>query len=137
MTIPNKQSTRLNSNYSMTENTESIKNKSPNNLQILGTNTNVGDTFKSVEQKAWLYIGKIDNKCDREGIHEFLRGKLPGTEIIVEQVSKEESLSRSFKVGIDFKLLKEVNEPDFWPQGVTVRRFKFFRTREKLQQQNN
>lgn len=106
---------------------------SRNNLQIRGTNENINSALQSAEQKAWLYVGKINMKCTTEDVMKFLSDKFPGKKSQVELISNEGSSSRAFKVGIDYKLLEEVSKPEFWPQGVTVRRYRFFRGQRRHQ----
>lgn len=93
---------------------------------IRGTGTEIC-SLKSVDRKAWLYLGKINKGCKEDDVVNFLTTKFPENKIqpIVEKISREESTSSSFKLGIDFELLEKVNKEDFWPKGVMVKRFFF------------
>lgn len=94
---------------------------------IKGTGTE-NCSLQSANKKAWLHLGKINKDCKEEDVVELIKAKFPEnkTEIVVEKISREDSTSASFRLGIDFDLLEEVNRGDFWPRGVIVKRY-FFR----------
>lgn len=82
------------------------------------------DTFAAVARRAQLYIGNINPNANRDSIEQYIRERLPNNDFILDDLPKrEEALSRAFKLTIDFSLLETLNKPDFWPQGVIVKRF--------------
>ncbi|XP_045464834.1 uncharacterized protein LOC123674052 [Harmonia axyridis] len=81
---------------------------------VKGTRVDNGKkmAFSSAKQKVWIHIGKI----------------FPGHSFSIEALTpKNESNSISFKVGGDMKLIDELYKSENWPEGITVRRYKFFR----------
>lgn len=87
-------------------------------------------SLKAVDRKAWLYVGRINKNCTERELLEFLKIKQPERNFDIEKISRDDRASSAFKVGIDFDLLEEMNKGDFWPQGIVIKRYRFFRGRK-------
>lgn len=91
--------------------------------------------LQSIQRKAWLYVGKVNTNFTKGNEIKFLKENLVGKESIVEEIiNNNNNYSKAFKIGIDNSLLDTVSNPDFWPKGVTVRRYRFFRAGGKRQE---
>lgn len=92
------------------------------------------DNFSAGPQKAWLHIGRAKPEATADDIASYLKKRFPLKHFTVEKLETNNKLS-SFKVGSDFDLLNNLNDPGLWPSGITVRRFNFFRP--KISQKTN
>lgn len=93
-------------------------------------------SFAGVARRAWLYVGRADRSTTVEGVKRFLVEKCGTADIIVEKLTNsDESYSLSFKVGVDFDLLDTLLDGEFWPAGLQIRRFRFFRGKRQLSQE--
>ncbi|KAK9877694.1 hypothetical protein WA026_019375 [Henosepilachna vigintioctopunctata] len=85
-------------------------------------------SFASAVRRAWLHVGKVSLGTEPKTIEKYLREIFPGNTFTVEPLPRrEEASSMSFKVGAELEILEELNKPNIWPKGVSVRRFRFFR----------
>lgn len=90
--------------------------------------------FAAVCRMAWLYVGKVKNETKAEDITNFLNKRFPDATVKVEEIKKHEnntSRSKSFKVGLDYSYLNEVQKPEVWPRDIIVRKFRFFQLKTK------
>lgn len=93
---------------------------------ITGTENSQG-SFTSATRRAWLHVSRAGNHVKEEDIVDHLTKKFPRSEFHVQmQPKREDASSVSFKVGADFSLLDELNKPETWPEGIDVKRFRFF-----------
>ena len=86
--------------------------------------------FLAADRRAWLYVGRASISTTSESLKTFLTQKLKTDVILVEELkttNEVEKLSKSFKIGFNFDLLETVENPEFWPQNILVRRYRFFR----------
>lgn len=76
----------------------------------------------------WLNIDKTAPTVDTNIISSYIAKKLDisGKDLIIEQL-KTLGTNQSFKVGIKAEYYDIVNSCDFWPKGITFRRFNFKR----------
>jgi hypothetical protein len=83
----------------------------------------------SNKPQLWLHIYKCKHDTTEENILSYLSNKLPNTTFEVKQLKKNTN-STSFRVNTayDVQLINELYNENFWPLGVSVQRFKFFRT---------
>ncbi|KAJ4451794.1 hypothetical protein ANN_03266 [Periplaneta americana] len=99
--------------------------RSSGTLTGTGTEDNI---LKAAERKAWLFVGRLRQESTPESVKNFLSRKGIAEEIICEELPTRGS-TKAFKVGIPFNTLETVNKDEFWPAGINVRRFRFFRRR--------
>lgn len=94
--------------------------------------TDVGPyTFKAADRKAWLHVGRVNKNCSENDLLEFLNKKQPHRTFDIQKISSEDSPTTSFRVGLDFDLLEKLNQEQFWPKGIKIKRFRFFRDQGK------
>ena len=85
-----------------------------------------GKELQAASRRAWLYIAHLHHNTTQELVESHLK-KLNVTEIIeCEEIQTKGSL-KAFKVGIPLKDLQHITKPELWPEGTTVRRYRFFR----------
>lgn len=88
--------------------------------------------FSGALSRAWLYVGRVTKGTTEHQVGQYLKKILPGREFVVEALPVNDNAnSVSFKVGPDISLLDELNKPENWPKDVVVRRYNFFRSRNK------
>lgn len=82
-------------------------------------------------KKGWLYLGSISNKnATPQMIIDYLQiENIPQDELIVEKLDSKGEYS-SFMIGIPFEKLDQIGNPDYWPKGVSVRRYNFWKKRK-------
>lgn len=100
---------------------------------VTGTADNVNKTLQAAKKKAWIFVGRVDKGTSNEDLLQYLHKKCPNTNFDCEKLSTK-GPSGSFKIGFELDLLPQVMEPKFWPTGIIVSRFQFFRQRRNLQQ---
>lgn len=82
--------------------------------------------FASEPRKMWLYVGKAGSRTDREMLERYVKDKLGlGDDELTVEALRTVGISKSYKVGVDSRYYDQVNKPEFWPQGILFRRFKF------------
>ena len=104
------------------------KNKKKPQFSITGTsqyNADAGNNFKSTYvKKAWYYVGKVSQETDIDAVKSYICDKLSSEDVTVEKLPVKGSY-QSFRVGVLFAFKDVLFKEEFWPQGVTVRRFNF------------
>lgn len=107
------------------------KNRKESGNQIIrGTRTDEKNhpTFSSVRQRIWLHIGRVQPNTTEDDIQKHLNGIFPGRVFVIEALKRGETASSiAFKIGGDSDLMEQLYESENWPNGVTIRRFTFFR----------
>lgn len=89
-------------------------------------------SFAGAARRAWLYVGRVNPQVREEAIVGYLQGKFAGNTFSVERLPRRDSAnSVAFKVSADLNILDDLKRPEMWPRGVLVKRFRFFRGREK------
>lgn len=93
--------------------------------------------FRGVNSKCWLHVSRVAASTTESGIVTYMKAKLPGNEFSCNLLKTNNDIS-SFKVGANLSLLDSLVKPEFWPKGVNIRRFNFFRgPRGNFDQPNN
>lgn len=89
--------------------------------------TDAGDLFKARPSKIWLYVGRAEQTVTEAEVTDYIVKKCSVTDKSEVEVKKLDFIGRSsaFQVGVDTKYQDSVNNPEFWPAGIIVRRFKF------------
>lgn len=85
-----------------------------------------GNELQAAGRRAWLYIGHLHHNTTYELVERHLK-KLDVTEIIECEVIQTQDSLKAFKVGIPLKDLQHITKPELWPEGATVRRYRFIR----------
>lgn len=89
--------------------------------------TKIENELQAANRKAWLYIGHLHQNTTPEKVERHLKN-LDVKEISeCEEIQTKGSL-KAFKVGIPLTDLQKITNPESWPEGVIVRRYRFFRT---------
>lgn len=90
------------------------------------------DSFAAVARRAQLYIGNVNPNASEDSITQYIKARIPNNEFVLDRLPKrDEAMSKAYKLTTDFEILDILNKPDFWPQGVIVKRF--FRPRQPRQ----
>lgn len=89
------------------------------------------DTFAAVARRAYLYVGNINPNTSRDTVANYIRSKQPNCNFVIDELPKRDgALSRAYKLTVDFSMLETYSQPDFWPEGVVIKRFFRARTRQ-------
>lgn len=124
---------RRRKNYNR-ENVFYKNNKAKFNITV-GTGTvNLDSTFKSQPKKMWIFVGKVGEGVKKETVEEYIRSKCSIknlNELIVNELTTR-GKSTSFQVGIDDKYYEDLKASDFWPSGIIIRRYNFWRDRREM-----
>lgn len=115
--------TRSNEEKDFTEVTYKKKRK-----EIIGTAA-VSETLKAAEKKLWVYLGRVHPETTEDNVLKYLNGKYPDLSFECEKLPTK-GKNNSFKIGADIKLENEIYSEDFWPRGVAIKRFHFFRAKQ-------
>ena len=97
-------------------------NRRRNQETLIGTGTDAENQLEAATRLAWLYVGRLKQNTTEDILTNFLR-KNGVSDIDCEQLNSI-GRNKAFKVGIPFQHFDMVNKPEFWPAGVTVRRFR-------------
>lgn len=101
----------------------------PKEQIITGASTNTDAEIRTGTRNAWLHIGKLHETTTTENMENYLR-KQGITDIRECEILSSKGTLKSFKIGIPFEDLEKTNCAEFWPKGVTVRRYHFRRNRD-------
>lgn len=82
--------------------------------------------LQAAEKKAWLYVGQLRESTTVDTVKEYLKKNGVEGDIDCEELNTKGN-SKAFKLGIQFNFLEDVENSQFWPVNVRVRRFRFFR----------
>ena len=104
----------------------------------IGTATvNGNDTgFAGEERRVWLYIYRVKPHVNAEMIKKFITKKSDYEHLPIEvrQLSSMTNRSKWFVVTAPLSRKDEMYNTDFWPMGVGIKRFDFFKHRDYLQE---
>lgn len=92
---------------------------------IHGTAEQAGK-FTAAEKKAWFFVGRVKDGVGVQDVQSYVEDKLPGQRVDCEKLSSL-GTSGCFKVGVDFGKKDTLEQESFWPKGVKVKQYKFFR----------
>lgn len=85
--------------------------------------------LQGAPRKAVIHLGKVSLNATEDVVYNYLCKKFPMSDFKVEACpTREGASSLSFKIEASFELLSELYKSDNWPTGVTVSKYKFFRT---------
>lgn len=122
---PAKQSSPVDS--SIIKNSEKLPKNRGQHQYIVGTADQIQtNDLQVAERKAWLYVGKVKQDTTHDALKNYMENKIPGHKFDCEKLPNKGNHS-SFKVSFNFDLLNDVMKPDFWPKGILVRKYNFFR----------
>ena len=89
------------------------------------------EDLQAADKRAWLFMGRLKPGTTSDSVKKFLNKRGIKENIISEELPTNGN-TKAFKVGIPFDCLERVKEPEFWPPGVNVRRFRFFRRNDGI-----
>lgn len=93
-------------------------------------------SFAAVVKRAYLYIGNVNPNVREQAVVDYIKNKYPEDEFTVEELSiNEKAKTKSFKLTLDYALLDSLRKPEFWPQGIIVKRF-FLQRRRRTETEN-
>lgn len=95
-----------------------------------GVSTNL-DSFSAADRKIWIYVGRCKSSTTVEDVKKYLATKIPEADIDIEQLISKGS-NNSFKIGANENFKNVLYNPDFWPSGILVKRFVFFRENSRI-----
>lgn len=82
------------------------------------------NTFAAVARRAYFYIGNVNVNTKTDHICDYLRKKCPDQLFVLDELPRrEQAQSRAYKLTIDFTMMDRINDPQFWPQGIIVKKF--------------
>lgn len=73
---------------------------------------------------AWLYVGGLHQNTEEEKLLSFLKNNGISGDLECERLETK-GRNRAFKLGLPLSELDKVKRSEFWPQGITVRRYNF------------
>lgn len=97
---------------------------------VIGT-SKLESTLSAVSKKAWFYVGRLNVNTSEDDVKNYLKSKINNEEFHSTKISTQ-GASASFKIGASFHLREQLEDPEFWPEGVMIRQFIFFRKRASL-----
>lgn len=86
--------------------------------------------FEAACPRIWLYVGRCRGDTNEEDIKTYIEKKIATENISVKKLQSKGNNS-SFCVGIEGNLEEQLYDPTFWPKGIIIRRYKFFRLRNE------
>ena len=95
----------------------------------IGTDNSENPVLEAGELAAWLYVGRLSQRMTDQNIREYLQRRGIKQQDITCEELRTMGTNKSFKVGIPYQFLEQVEEPSYWPQGVLVRPFRAPRRR--------
>lgn len=96
---------------------------------IVGSNNeNSNEEFGAPKPRLYLHVFRCNITTTEEKVQAHLQKKLPQTKFEVVKLNTRGE-NASFRVTTDYEenLTQTLYDPEFWPRGVKVQRFRFFR----------
>lgn len=118
-----------------TQQRQSIVKKKQKNA-IIG-NGDADLNFAGAARRIWLHLGRVRANTKVEDVDKFLKNKCPNKEFIIESLSHDTQRNGSFKIGADMDLKDILYSANFWPVGMSISRFNFFRNKHQPQTISN
>lgn len=84
------------------------------------------EKFTAIERKAWFFVGRVAGEADADDIRSYVEEKLSGRKAVCEKLLTK-STDGCFKVGVSFDDKNHLEQDTFWPKGIKVKQFRFFR----------
>lgn len=121
------QKNNTNGNFAVAENLPRVKRNNYKNTERIGSakhDRSNGALCGAAQKKmAWFYVGKIKNKdVTADEWLKYLKEDNKDEKFIVEKLKTHGSFA-AFKIGAPFNLLGKLNDEEYWPAGVVIRRF--------------
>lgn len=89
--------------------------------------------FSSAVRKAWLYVGRAERDTTCRQVLDHLQKSFPGQQFEIDPLPvRDDAKSIAFKLGADIGLIDQLNKPDVWPNGILVKRYRFFRKHSEV-----
>lgn len=92
------------------------------------------EELQAGNKTAWIYIGKLKHNTSTDTVVRFLKRNGIEGDIICESLNAR-GTNKSFKVGVPYSYIDNMVNPEFWPTGVIVRRFRFRRGQPREDQE--
>jgi hypothetical protein len=108
-----------------------VTRKTKSRDKVIGTGTSGSETtctLQAVARRAHLHVWRLERATTQESLREYLENALDTKNVVVESLQTKGDYS-SFKVSVDFDLMGKMYEPQLWPKGTSVARFRFLRTK--------
>ena len=96
--------------------------RKPHNL-VIGSKVNDGIlSIRGADLTVSLYVGQIDNSYEANDMRTFIEGQ--NVKVVeLEELARKHNRFKSFRLCIRKKDLDTIKDPNFWPEGIVVRRF--------------
>ena len=96
--------------------------RKPYNL-VVGQKVNDGIlSIRGADLTVSLYVGQIDNSYEVNDMKTFIEGQ--NVKVFeLEELARKHNRFKSFRLCIRKKDLDSIKDPNFWPEGIVVRRF--------------
>jgi hypothetical protein len=91
---------------------------------VTGCGQNPDSQLQAAIRKAWIYVGRLHTRTEQETVTKFLQTNGIEGDIECEDLPTK-GKNKSFKIGIDFRYIDSMQEPNFCPEGVIVQPFRF------------
>ena len=80
--------------------------------------------LRAGSRRAWLYIGRIHDSMTVKDVTKYLKdGGIEGDIECQELTTK--GRNKAYKIGINFEEKEKTDKPEFWPQNIIVRQYRF------------
>lgn len=96
---------------------------------VVGSGKTSDDGFMGIKNKLWMFVGRVASGTTSEMILQYLRRKYNEESFSCEKLETKTEYS-CFKISAPTELREVLEKADSWPQGVVVRKFRFYRKRD-------
>lgn len=84
------------------------------------------EELQAAEKIAWIFVGRLKATTNSEMVSNYMT-KRGVREVIECEEIRSRGPNKAYKVGIPFGYLQTIQDPDFWPNGVQIKRYRFRR----------
>lgn len=92
---------------------------------IVGVGSEDGNTLKAQPKRAWYYLGNCNSDVTIEDVRTYFMKKFNNVKLLVLEKLDSKGKCNSFKLATDFKHKDSIMTPTSWPNGITIRRFRY------------
>lgn len=125
------------------ESSSRIRDQNDINVSTLKQNKKTSSIYGSMTEssrlKAYMplshiHISKVRLENDAQDIIEYVKNKIPNTDVECEEVKVKSGMYKSFKLSLPANCSSKLLQSSFWPESVAVRKFRNFEKNFQMKQ---
>lgn len=112
--------------------TSALKSRKPGS--IVGTRKMENSKLSAavIAPKTSVFVGRLSLDSTEDAVKEYLESSFPDQQFAAEKLQVRSGQYHSYRIEMGADLLEAVLNPSLWPEGVIVKKYRFFRGRRPV-----